>query len=560
MDSKNSLPTGIQKIRIADVVISEVTNKLYDYTNRKHEINVLVQSISEIGQQQPISVVKIGSKYFILDGVLRFQSIIRLNLNEIDAIVCTFVETDEFSLSDLIIHHQIQKVKTEVEKLNEVKTLLRIDSDDKNPLRDKDKRVSLVSSLLGGKGWGRNNVYSLDNILKWEKRTNSELRLAERVISNEINISNALETIRLIENSRFVRENEEESHIVEGFVKGNYTAEKAIKLMDVYDRKKSDDFTIVDLFPVDERNFTILQGNIEDVELPENLLIDTIFTSPPYYKIVKYGDDPNELGWEGTPDLYVKRLADILMKGFDKLKETGSMFINLGESYENFACHAVTERLTIEFIKRGVNFVDRLIWNKLSNKPVPNQVKRLLPGYETILHFSKTTDYYFDRVRIKSDKKLKVSRGCAEKGSKSVTYHIPNNYDQFRDVLVDNEVSNFLTVQVNKNRTKHIEGEAIHPATFSSNLPVIPLLVSTPKTRESVVFDPFMGSGSTGVTALLLGFKFVGVELYEKNIVTAKRILNENQQAFNQESLDSLLEDYRETDETVETEESRERA
>jgi DNA modification methylase len=232
------------------------------------------------------------------------------------------------------------------------------------------------------------------------------------------------------------------------------------------------------------------------------------------------------------------------MKGFDNLKTTGSMFINLGETYENGACLAVTDRLTIELIKRGVHFVDRLIWNKVTNKPVPNQVKRLQPGYETILHFSKTANYYFDRVRIKSEKKLQVSRGCAEKGSDDVTYHIPNNYDQFRNVLVDEQVTSLLTIQVNKNRTKHVEGEEVHPATFSSNLPVIPLLFSTPKSQDSVVFDPFMGSGSCGVTSLLLGFKFVGVELYEKNIVTAKRILNESQQAFDQSELDSLLEDY----------------
>ena len=128
-----------------------------------------MESISSIGQQQPITVVRNGSKYIVIDGVLRLYAMIRLNLNEIDAIVCEFVTTDEFSLSDLIIHHQIRKQKTIIEKLNEVKTLLRIDSHDKNPLRDKEKRVSLISSLLGGKGWGRNNVFSLENILRWEK-------------------------------------------------------------------------------------------------------------------------------------------------------------------------------------------------------------------------------------------------------------------------------------------------------------------------------------------------------------------------------------------------------
>lgn len=325
--------------------------------------------------------------------------------------------------------------------------------------------------------------------------------------------------------------------------------------MKAYDKKKKEAHTIVKLHQVDKDNYIILKGNIEEIELPDNLEIDTIFTSPPYYRLVKYGDDPNELGWEKTPDLYVKRLADILMKGFRKLKSTGSMFVNLGETYEDSECLAITERLTIELINRGVRYVDRLIWNKISNKPVPNYIKRLRPGYETILHFSKTREYYFDKIKLPSNKKLKVSRGCREKNSDKVSYHIQNNYDQFRSVLSDSEISSMLTVQLNKNRTKHIEGEEEHPATFSSNLPVIPLLISTPKNRDAVVFDPFMGSGSCGVTALLLGFKFVGVELYDKNIKTAERILSESQEAFDEDSLNSLLEDFKPSEDSDELDE-----
>jgi len=538
------------KININDVVVSNLSKTLYDYSNRENEINTLVESISIIGQQQPITVVKRGSKYVVLDGVLRLKAMLRLNLNEIEAIVCEFPVTDDFSLADLVIHHQIKKQKTEVEKLNEVRTLLRIDSNMKNPLRDKEKRVTLISSLLGGKGWKRNNVFSLENILIWEKNTNSDLRLAEKVISQEISVKKALETISLIENPMFNRKKEKESGIINGFIKGNYPAEKALNLMAVYGKKKKDGHTVIKLHPVEKRNYTILQGNIEDIQLQDDLEIDTIFTSPPYYKLVKYGDDPNELGWEKTPDLYVKRLADILMKGYEKLKVTGSMFVNLGESYEDSECFGITERLTVELIGRGVRFVDRLIWNKISNKPVPNNIKRLQPGYETILHFSKTKDYYFEKIRIQSDKTLRVTRGCREKNSGKVSYHIQNNYNQFRSVLSDETVSSVLTIQLNKNRTKHIEGEKEHPATFSFNLPVIPLLISTPKNRDAVVFDPFMGSGSCGVTALLLGFKFVGVELYEKNIQTSTRVLSDSQESFDKESLNSLLEDYRPADES----------
>jgi DNA modification methylase len=425
-------------------------------------------------------------------------------------------------------------------------------SDNKNPLRDKEERVTLISGLLGSKGWGRNNVFFLENILRWEKKTNSKGRFSDKVMRNEMAVNKAVEAIRLIENPLFNKEKEEESHIIEGYINNNYSAERAISLMKAYDKKKKEAHTIVKLHQVDKDNYIILKGNIEEIELPDNLEIDTIFTSPPYYRLVKYGDDPNELGWEKTPDLYVKRLADILMKGFRKLKSTGSMFVNLGETYEDSECLAITERLTIELINRGVRYVDRLIWNKISNKPVPNYIKRLRPGYETILHFSKTREYYFDKIKLPSNKKLKVSRGCREKNSDKVSYHIQNNYDQFRSVLSDSEISSMLTVQLNKNRTKHIEGEEEHPATFSSNLPVIPLLISTPKNRDAVVFDPFMGSGSCGVTALLLGFKFVGVELYDKNIKTAERILSESQEAFDEDSLKFLLEDFNPSEDSEE--------
>jgi ParB/RepB/Spo0J family partition protein len=546
----NSNKNVSQKININDVVVTTLTETLYDYSNREIEINALAESISQVGQQQPVIVVRNDSKYNVVDGVLRLRAMIRLNFNEIDAIICEFPITDEFSLLDLIVHNQIHKQKTVIEKLNEVKSLLRIDSKQKNPLRDKEKRVSLISSLLGGKGWGRNNVFSLERILLWELKNGSELEISRKVISNELTVNKALEAIGLFENPLFDREKEKESKIVEGYLKGNYPADRAVKLMVAYDTKKAEGHSVVKLYKKEKKNYTVIKGNIEEIQLPDDLQIDTIFTSPPYYRLVKYGDDPNELGWEKTPDEYVKRLCNILMKCYWKLKNTGSMFVNLGETYEDGECLGITERVTLELIKRGVRFVDRIIWRKGSNKPNGNQVKRLNPGYETILFFSKTKDFHFERFRIASEKTLGVARGCKEKGSSKRNYHIPNNYDQFRSVLSDNEVSNIINVQINKNRTKHINGEEVHPATFSNNLPVIPLLISTPKNRKSVVFDPFMGSGSCGVASLLLGFRFVGVELYDKNIDTAERILSGGQDEYDEDSLNSLLKDIESPDDS----------
>jgi ParB-like chromosome segregation protein Spo0J len=67
----NQNQNPILRINISDVVVSKLTNALYDYSNRESEITALVESISQIGQQQPITVIRNAEKYTIIDGVLR---------------------------------------------------------------------------------------------------------------------------------------------------------------------------------------------------------------------------------------------------------------------------------------------------------------------------------------------------------------------------------------------------------------------------------------------------------------------------------------------------------
>lgn len=55
------------------------------------------------------------------------------------------------------------------------------------------------------------------------------------------------------------------------------------------------------------------------------------------------------------------------------------------------------------------------------------------------------------------------------------------------------------------------EANANHPAPFPLKLP----LTALETTKAGMVFDPFMGSGTTGVAAVKLGRPFVGIELDE---------------------------------------------
>lgn len=332
--------------------------------------------------------------------------------------------------------------------------------------------------------------------------------------------------------------------IMAGLEEGNYKIDKAYKLVVDFNFKKNEGFTEIELYPIKTENYEVIHGSIEDITLPENMEIDVVFTSPVYYKLRRYGDDPNEMGWEKTPQLYAERLVDSLMTPYNRLKETGSMFVNLGETYDKGQCLAVIEHVVIEMVKRGMFYVDRIIWKKDSNKPISNQNHRFQPSYEVVLHFAKSKNYYFDRFRVKKDViDYKISRGCKDYGWDGVNYFVPNFYKQLRTVLSENELHDIVTVQTNSARIKHVKGEQQHPATFSQMLPAIFLSTFCPKPTvdyKPLVFDPFLGGASCGRTALMMGYRFSGVELYKKNVETSRRILAESLQEFEPRALNRI--------------------
>jgi DNA modification methylase len=533
-----------QTLKISEVFIPEEMNNLYDYTNREIEIETLKTSIEEFGQLQPVLVVKKNDKVIIINGVLRYEALLRSEKNEIDAIIVDFKFEDEvFTLNDLIIHSQIQKVKSPKEKMREFISILRIKSGDENALRDRNERYNFLTKSLG-KGWSRSNVILMMNVIKWTIENNDHLNIVEQVFEEKILVSQAAFVTESLARDDYNFEKEGESKILKNYLRGDYKKEKAEKLIDIFNYKRNEGFSQIDLYPLETENYKIIKGSLDKVKLPSEMKISTIFTSSPYYRLRKYGDDPNEFGWEATPQKFAERLIDSLMVPYANLEESGNLFLNLGETYDNGKCLAVIEHVVLEAVKRGMFYVDRIIWVKESNKPISNQNHRFLPGYEVVLHFAKSKNYYFNRFKIKKDVvDYSVMKGCKEYGWKGVNYFVPNFYKQLRNVMSENELRDMIKVQINSERIKHVEGEEYHPATFSQMLPAIFLATYTPKPTEDykpLVFDPFLGGASCGRTALMMGYKFAGVELYETNVETSRRVLGESMIEFEPRALEYL--------------------
>ncbi|MHA8097789.1 DNA methyltransferase [Aquirufa aurantiipilula] len=539
--TKFTVPGTVQKLNVNQVVIPEEMKNLYDYDSRLLEVDTLKTSIQEFGQLEPITVVQINGQHLIINGVLRYQAIVCSEKNEIDAVVLSIdTESEDFSLADLIVHSQIQKVKSPSEKKREFISMLRLDTGDSNPLRDRNKRYDFLSTSLG-KGWSRSNVILMMNVINWTMKNGDKLNIVQQVFEEKIRVSEAAFVVETLAREDYGYEKESESQILDKFLKGEFKKEKVEQLVDMFNYKRNEGYTEIKVYPIKTEDYEVIHGSIEEVELPKEMEIDVVFTSPIYYKLRKYGDDPNEMGWEKTPKLYAERLVDSLMKPYERLKDTGSMFVNLGETYDKGQCLAVIEHVVMEMVSRGMFYVDRVIWKKDSNKPISNQNHRFQPSYEVVLHFAKSKNYYFDRFKIKKEvSDYKISRGCKDYGWEGVNYYVPNYYKQLRTIVSENELRDIVTVQTNTARIKHVDGEQYHPATFSQMLPAIFLSTFCPKPTEDykpLVFDPFLGGASCGRTALMMGYRFCGVELYDKNVETSRRILAESVLEFEPRAL-----------------------
>lgn len=59
-------------------------------------------------------------------------------------------------------------------------------------------------------------------------------------------------------------------------------------------------------------------------------------TSPPYWNLRRYGDDPAELGQEATPEAYIARLVGIFGEVKRTLRDDGTLWVNIGDSYNAY--------------------------------------------------------------------------------------------------------------------------------------------------------------------------------------------------------------------------------
>jgi DNA modification methylase len=79
---------------------------------------------------------------------------------------------------------------------------------------------------------------------------------------------------------------------------------------------------------------TVLEGNnIETLKKLPDKSVDCCITSPPYFMQRHYSNSDVEIGREDSPMEYVNRISDVFDEVKRVLKDEGSLWLNLGDTY-----------------------------------------------------------------------------------------------------------------------------------------------------------------------------------------------------------------------------------
>lgn len=316
---------------------------------------------------------------------------------------------------------------------------------------------------------------------------------------------------------------------------------------------------------------SIINGNALHIPLADGT-VQTCVTSPPYFGLRDYGV-AGQIGLEQTPDAYVAQLVAVFREVWRVLKDEGTLWLNLGDSYAmttkgaggNGKQHSnagsvmadrswripdglkskdligIPWRVAFALQSEGWYLRSDIIWSKPN--PMPESVTdRPTKAHEYMFLLSKSAKYYYDAAAVKEestmrdpgnkshkftsayeagDERQRTKAGLMAYAEKQRGHK--RTHEGFRDKWDGMTKEEQAAMGRNKRSvwtvaTKPYSGA--HFATFPPELITPCILAGAP--AGGVVLDPFSGSGTTVATARQLGRVGIGIELNTEYIGLAQ--------------------------------------
>ena len=292
-------------------------------------------------------------------------------------------------------------------------------------------------------------------------------------------------------------------------------------------------------------SYQVIIGDcIEGIRTLPDQSVHTCVTSPPYFGLRDYGM-AGQIGLEDTPDAFVARLVDVFREVRRVLRDDGTLWLNLGDSYASGGgvgqphrdssggignkgtrgeqgYHAsgggfvrpdtarnglkpkdllgIPWRVAFALQSDGWYLRQDIIWHKPN--PMPESVTdRCTKAHEYVFLLSKSARYYFDAEAIKE-----AASGPAKPAGRK---NDASRNDSATTGTVRGDGENRNRRSVWTVATKPYAGA--HFATFPPDLIEPCILAGSPV--GGTVLDPFGGSGTTAGVSMRNGRNAILCEL-----------------------------------------------
>ncbi|HSA05671.1 MAG TPA: site-specific DNA-methyltransferase [Candidatus Gastranaerophilales bacterium] len=288
-------------------------------------------------------------------------------------------------------------------------------------------------------------------------------------------------------------------------------------------------------------------------KLPDGV-VDCVVTSPPYWALRNYDTNPvkwpdgwvGELGLEPNFEQYITHLCDIFDEVKRTLKDTGTCWVNIGDTYGgscmglSYVGHCkgknsilpddlsympkvahsrgkynkcllmIPFRFALEMQSRGWIVRNVIIWQKPNCTP-QSMKDRFTVDFEYLFFFVKSPKYYFEQ-QIEPFKESTIKRcqgGCGRNKGEHYQGLSKENYEKIQQKVLNGELKGKNKRAVWNISTSPFRGA--HFAVYPPKLIEIPIKAGCPE--GGLVLDPFMGSGTTAMVAEKLNRNWLGIEL-----------------------------------------------
>ena len=280
-------------------------------------------------------------------------------------------------------------------------------------------------------------------------------------------------------------------------------------------------------------------------------------TSPPYWGLRDYGDKGQQwpavsyapmsglsaleipeqlaaLGLEPDSAAYVGHLVEVFRAVRRVLRDDGTLWLNLGDSFANKQLQGIPWRVAYALQADGWYLRSDIIWHKPN--PMPESITdRPTKAHEYLFLLTKSARYFYDAGAIaepagSAGKKISLGEKSLSIGQASGA-NVKKVGNALKDSYLVKDTRNKRSVWTIPTRPY----SGAHFAVMPPGL-VEPCIRAGSKPGD-LILDPFSGAGTTGLIANRLRRDYIGTEQSEKYAEISRRRIEGDSPLFNRQEL-----------------------